>query len=193
MEFKNAIALSGGIATGKSTVSNFLKLHGFLIIDADKVAHKILDENISSIASLFGAEYIKDNKVDRKKLGALIFNNLEAKTKLQDFIHPLIKHEIASQAKIFESQNKPYIIDIPLFFETKNYDIQKTVVVYAPLDLQIKRLMDRDKIDEQEAKQKISNQMDIEKKRLLAKFVIDNSFDLKHLQKQIDKFLKDIL
>lgn len=193
MQFKNAIALTGGIATGKSTVCNFLKLHGFLIIDADNIAHKILDENSSKIGELFGVEYINQNVVDRKRLGTLIFSDKVAKEKLQNFIHPLIKEEIIKQAAIFEANNKPYIIDIPLFFETKNYDIHNSVVVYAPEKLQLKRLMQRDNISEDVAFQKISNQMNIEEKKLLAKYIIDNSGDLKHLQKEIDKFIKEVI
>jgi dephospho-CoA kinase len=79
--FKNAIVLTGGIATGKSTVSSLFMLHGFLTIDADKIAHQLLDINRSKIASLFGDEYINNDKVDRKKLGSLIFNNLIEKLK----------------------------------------------------------------------------------------------------------------
>jgi len=193
MQFKNAIALTGGIATGKSTVCNFLKLHGFLIIDADSIAHKILDENSSKIGELFGLEYINQNTVDRKKLGALIFADKVAKEKLQNFIHPLIKEEIIKQAVIFEANNKPYIIDIPLFFETKNYDIKNSVVVYTPQHLQLKRLILRDNISQDVALQKISNQMNIEEKKSLAKYVIDNSGNLKHLQKEIDKFIKEVI
>lgn len=193
MEFKNAIALTGGIATGKSTVSNFLKLHGFLIIDADKIAHEMLHQNSKTIGAIFGERYVVDGTVDRKRLGELIFSNLEAKIKLQDFLHPLIKNEIINQSLLFEAQNKPYIIDIPLFFETRNYDIAKNVVVYAPQELQIQRLIKRDKISLEVAKQKIANQMDIEEKKQLAQFVIDNSSNIKHLQKQVDIFLKDIL
>jgi dephospho-CoA kinase len=81
--FKNAIALTGGISTGKSTTCNLFKLHGFLTIDADKIAHKLLDENSAKIAEMFGSQYIdKDGKVIRKELGKIIFSNEENKLKL---------------------------------------------------------------------------------------------------------------
>ena len=191
--FKNAIALTGGISTGKSTVCNLFKLHGFLTIDADVIAHKLLDENSSKIASMFGNQYVQDNKVLRKELGKIIFSNEENKLKLEALLHPLIKEEIIKESRIFEEQNKPYFVDIPLFFEKMNYPISKSLVIYTPKELQIQRLMKRDNIDENEAKLKISNQMDIEEKKKLANMVIDNSKDLKHLQAEVERIIGEIL
>jgi dephospho-CoA kinase len=191
--FKHAIALTGGIATGKSTVCSLLKLHGFLTIDADSIAHKLLDKNSSTIASLFGEQYVIDGKVQRKELGKIIFTNEKNKLKLEAFIHPLIKEEIEKEARIFEEQGKPYFIDIPLFFETMHYPISRSVVVYTPKALQIKRLMQRDLIDENEALLKISNQMDIEEKKNLATFVIDNSSTLKNLQNEVEVLKEKLL
>lgn len=164
--FKNAIALTGGISTGKSTVCNLLKLHGFLTIDADKIAHKLLDANSHKIAEMFGSIYVKDGKVQRKELGKIIFSNENNKLKLEALLHPLIKEEIIKESKVFEEANKPYFIDIPLFFEKMHYPIPKSLVVYTPEELQIQRLMKRDNISEDEAKLKISNQMSIEKKKI---------------------------
>lgn len=191
--FKNAIALTGGIATGKSTVCNLLKLHGFLIIDADKIAHSLLDKNSEKISSLFGKDYVEDGKVLRKRLGKIIFSNEKNKLKLEALLHPLIKDVIVKEAKIYEEENKPYIIDLPLFFEKMNYPIKKSIVVYTPKNIQIQRLMKRDKISEEEALLKISNQWDIEKKKQLANFIIDNSKDLQHLQEEIQKVIEEIL
>ena len=191
--FKNAIALTGGISTGKSTVCNLFKLHGFLTIDADKIAHKLLDENSHKIATMFGEQYVENGKVLRKELGKIIFSNEENKLKLEGLLHPLIKEEIIKESKVFEEQNKPYFVDIPLFFEKMHYPIPKSLVIYTPKDLQIDRLMKRDKIDEAEAKLKISNQMDIEEKRKLADMVIDNSKDLKHLQNEVERIIGEII
>lgn len=191
--FKYAIALTGGIATGKSTACSLFKLHGFLTIDADKIAHKLLDINSAKIASMFGEEYVENGKVLRKKLGPIIFSNQENKEKLENFIHPLIKEEIEKESVIFEGQGKPYFIDIPLFYEKMNYPIKKSLVIYTPKELQIKRLMERDKISEEEAKLKISNQMDIEKKKELADFIIDNSTNLKNLQKEVERVIGEII
>lgn len=190
--FKNAIALTGGIATGKSTVANLFMLHGFLTIDADKIAHKILDKNSSKIGSLFGDNYIKDGKVQRKELGDLIFNNKVEKLKLEKFIHPLIKEQIIAEAKIFEQNNKPYLIDIPLFFENNNYNIKKSIVVYIPQDMQVQRLVKRDKSTAKDAIARVSNQMDIEQKKQLATFVIDNTKTLNDLINEVNR-VKELL
>ena len=191
--FKNAIALTGGISTGKSTVCNLFKLHGFLTIDADLIAHRLLDENSNKIASMFGEQYVQNGKVLRKELGKIIFSNEENKLKLEALLHPLIKEQIIKESKIFEEQNKPYFVDIPLFFEKMSYPIPKSLVIYTPKELQIQRLMKRDNIDENEAKLKISNQMDIEEKRKLANMVIDNSQNLKHLQKEVERIIGEII
>lgn len=191
--FKNAIALTGGISTGKSTVCNLFKLHGFLTIDADKIAHKLLDENSHKIATMFGEQYVENGKVLRKELGKIIFSNEENKLKLEGLLHPLIKEEIIKESKVFEEQNKPYFVDIPLFFEKMHYPIPKSLVIYTPKDLQIDRLMKRDNIDEAEARLKISNQIDIEEKRKLADMVIDNSKDLKHLQNEVERIIGEII
>jgi len=191
--FKNAIALTGGISTGKSTVCNLFKLHGFLIIDADKISHKLLDENSSKIIEMFGSKYVQKGKVLRKELGKIIFSNEENKLKLEALLHPLIKEEIVKSSRLFESQNKPYFIDIPLFFEKMNYPISKSLVVYTPKDLQVQRLMKRDNINEEEALLKISNQWDIEKKKELADLIIDNSKDLKNLQREVERIIEEII
>ena len=191
--FKNAIALTGGISTGKSTVCNLFKLHGFLTIDADLIAHKLLDENSNKIATMFGEQYVENGKVLRKELGKIIFSNEENKLKLEALLHPLIKEQIIKESKIFEEQNKPYFVDIPLFFEKMSYPIPKSLVIYTPKEIQIQRLMKRDNIDEDEAKLKISNQMDIEEKRKLADMVIDNSQNLKHLQAEVERIIGEII
>ncbi len=192
MNLSHAIVLTGSISTGKSTVGSLLSLYGFKIIDADKVAHKMLDKNSSEIAVLFGSEYVSDGKVDRKKLGGLVFNDKEKLKKLEEFLHPLIKEEIKKESLICESQDVPYILDIPLFFENKNYDLDEVAVVYTPKEIQLQRLMSRDNISKEEAEKKISLQMDIEKKAKQADFVIDNSKNFKHLQKEVDRFVEYI-
>jgi len=192
--FKNAIALTGGISTGKSTVCNLFKLHGFLIIDADNIAHKLLDKNSAKIAEMFGSQYVDDqDKVIRKELGKIIFSNEENKLRLEALLHPLIKEEIIKQSRLFESQDKPYFVDIPLFFEKMHYPIPRSLVVYTPKDIQVQRLMKRDNINEEEALLKISNQWDIEKKKELADMIIDNSKDLKNLQREVERIMEEII
>jgi dephospho-CoA kinase len=191
--FAHAIVLTGGIATGKSTVASLFMLHGFLTIDADKIAHQVLDENSESIAKLFGEQYILKGKVDRKKLGSLVFHDINEMKKLENLVHPLIKQEIIKQSTLFEKQKKPYLIDIPLFFEKSNYEIEKSIVVYIPRELQIQRLIKRDNCTKEEAIARIDNQMDIELKKQKATYIIDNTSDLKSLQKEVERVKERLL
>ncbi|HFU74792.1 MAG TPA: dephospho-CoA kinase [Arcobacter sp.] len=182
MPFKNAIVLTGGIATGKSTVAKIFKEYAFEIIDADKIAHEVLDLHHEDIAELFGAEYVDNEKVIRKKLGALIFTDEKEKKRLEALLHPLIFKEIERQSLFLDEKEAPYLVDIPLFFETKRYPIEESIVVYVPRDLQLARLMKRDTSTQEEAKARIDAQMDIEKKKQKATYLIDNQGDLKALQ-----------
>lgn len=187
-ELFHAIALTGGIATGKSTISSLLMLRGFTIIDLDKITHELLALHVKKIAAMFGDEYVEENRVNREKLGSLVFSQKEAKEKLENFLHPLIRQETHKEAIKKDSLNVPYFIDIPLFFEKKKfYPLKKSVVVYASKDIQLQRLMKRSNLSESEALKRIHSQMDIEKKRELADFVVDNSKDLKHLQNEVDR------
>lgn len=192
VDLRYAVALTGSIATGKSTVCNLLKLHGFHIIDADTIAHEILDQNVDAILKLFGKEYVNQKGVDRKALGKLVFHNRAEREKLEHLLHPQIRREILHRAKLEERFKVPYIIDIPLFFERKSYPISPVVVVYAPKELQLKRLMERERLPREEALKRIELQIDIEEKKELADYVIDNSKDLKHLQCEVERFTEAI-
>ncbi len=193
MNFKYAIVLTGGIATGKSTVARLFLDDDFVLIDADKIAHNMLDIHQDKIVELFGDGYISEGRVDRKALGSLIFSNKEEKLRLEGLLHPLIFEEIQKQASEQDKLKKPYLIDIPLFFETKRYPIEKTIVVYTPRDKQLERLMERDGSSKKEAQQRIDSQIDIEEKKHLGTYIINNSQELKHLQQEYDRVKKEIL
>ncbi len=187
--YRHAIVLTGGIATGKSTVVTLLAKQDFNIIDADKVAHSMLDLNAEGIAMLFGEEYVNEGVVNRKALGSIIFSDEQNRKKLENFLHPLIKEEIEKQSAVFDKHQIPYIIDIPLFFETKNYDIDEVALVYAPLKVQRERLIERDGFALEEANNRINAQISIELKKAKSTFVIDNSKDLQHLEKEVKRFI----
>lgn len=182
MAFEYAVVLTGGIATGKSSVAIMFALDGFELIDADKVAHEMLELHQDKIAKLFGSSYIVEGSVDRKALGRVIFSNPEEKKRLEALFHPLIFSEIERQAKEKDQLKRPYIIDIPLFFETKRYPIKESIVVYTPREKQLERLMKRDGSTMEEAKQRIDAQMSIEEKRALSTYLIDNSKDIRSLE-----------
>jgi len=192
--FEKAIALTGGIGTGKSSASAILSLFGFRVIDADKIAHSVLDSKANEIAQIFGKEFIlSDGKVDRKRLGRVVFADKSLREELESIVHPSIREEIEKASLEQERLGKPYLIDIPLFFERGNYPIDRVITVYAPRELQIERIMKRDSLSEDEALQRIDAQMDIEEKRRLATWVIDNSGSLKQLQNECERVKSAIM
>ncbi len=131
--------------------------------------------------------------VDRKKLGELVFKSPAELAKLEALLHPKITAEILSQARALEAKEKIFFVDIPLFFEGKRYEFfDKVAVVYAPKDTLIARVMKRNGLDHTAAKHRVELQTDIEQKRAMADFVIDNSGDLEYLKEQTREFLEKI-
>ena len=212
-QFKHAIVITGSIGSGKSTVCKILAGRGFEIIDADKISHDVLDRCAAQVAEIFGVQYVvqkdaqvkfdtsRDEKnltdtcasVDRKKLGELVFKNPAELAKLEALLHPKITAEILSQAQALEAKGKLYFVDIPLFLEGKRYEFfDKVAVVYAPKDTLIARVMKRNGLDHAAAKHRVELQTDIEQKRAMADFVIDNSGDLENLRNETGSFLEKI-
>jgi len=182
------IVLTGSIATGKSSTCRILKEHGFVIVDADKIAKKLIDAKV--IKRLFGSKYIKDNNIDRKALGSLIFNDSAERERLNSYIHPLIREEIYKQVSSLEAKKIKYIVDIPLYFESSHYDAKIVVLVYCSKEQQIKRLMRRDGLSSHDALLRVNSQIDIEEKKRKADYMIDNSSDKSHLESEVKKFIK---
>ncbi|GAA6976685.1 dephospho-CoA kinase [Helicobacter pylori] len=196
MVLKNAIALTGGIGTGKSATIKILESQGYKILDADKIAHQLLQEYRFKIAQHFGSEILEKGILNRKKLGAIVFQKANELKWLEGFLHPLIRECMLKKAYELEKNHQAYFLDIPLFFEVggkKRYPVSKVVLVYAPRVLQIERLLERDKLKEAEILQRLSCQMDIEQKRAMSDYIIDNSSSLKDLANQVERFLKTLL
>ncbi|MFC2073403.1 dephospho-CoA kinase, partial [Campylobacterota bacterium] len=183
----------GSIATGKSSVVAILASYGFHIIDADKIAHKILEEQHEAIAELFGKALVKEGKVDRKALGAIVFSDSSKRKMLEGLLHPLIYKEIERLSVQQDALKKPYFIDIPLFFENERYPIEKSLVVYTPEEQQLERLMYRDGHSDEEALNRINTQIPVEEKRKRASYVIDNSGTLTQLEKECERVKEEIL
>ncbi|GIT98843.1 dephospho-CoA kinase [Sulfurovum sp. TSL1] len=193
MAFKYAIALTGSIATGKSTTVKLLEASGFHIIDADKIAHKILDEQHQAIAEKFGESLVDEGKVDRKALGAMVFSDHTKRKALEALLHPLIYDEIERLSTEQDKLGKPYFIDIPLFFENERYPIKKSLVVYTTEAQQLERLMQREGYTKEEALNRIQAQIPVEEKRKRATYVIDNSGTLTQLEKECERVKEEIL
>ena len=220
MKFKHAVVITGSIGSGKSAVCELLRDRGFEIIDADKISHCVLDRCAAQVAEIFGTQYIvqKDAQtknlsshvefddsrdeenltdscafVDRKKLGELVFKDPTELAKLEALLHPKITAEILSQAQALETKEKLFFVDIPLFFEGKRYEFfDKVAVVYAPKDTLIARVMKRNGLSYDAAKHRVELQTDIEQKRAMADFVIDNGGDLFALKVAVERFLKEL-
>ena len=192
MAYEYAIALTGSIATGKSTVASLLLLNGMRVIDADTISHEILDASTLWVAETFGKEFLKFSKVNRAKLGELVFSDEAAKKTLEAYLHPKIKAEIEKRSEKQDRLKFPYLIDIPLFFENSNYDIKDSVVVFTPSETQLERFMKRNGYSKEESLKRIAMQLPIEEKRSRATWVIDNSKDLKHLQQECEDFVQII-
>jgi len=190
--FKYAIALTGGIATGKSSVSKIFEKEGFTIIDADSIAHQVLNEATRDVAELFGEEVLYESAVNRKALGAIVFQDVQKRKALEALLHPLIYKKILQLSQKEDKKKKPYLIDIPLFFETGRYNTCRVIVVYATQSQQIERGMQRDQLPHKEILRRISAQIDIEEKYSKATYLIDNSGDETQLYQESIRIINEI-
>lgn len=193
------IGLTGSIATGKSFVANIIKneLH-YPIIDADKLAREIVEINqpaYNEIVKNFGENIIKKNKeLNRKTLRELIFNNIEKRNLLNKITHKYIQKEYLKLVEFYKLRGHNLIFyDVPLLFEAKlQSQFYKVIVVYIPQELQIERLVKRDNISQKEAIKTINSQINIETKKNMADFVINNSKTKKESYKQIRNIINII-
>ncbi len=190
------IGLTGSIATGKSTVEKIFKEFGIPVIDADEIVHKLLKEDRikKELVGRLGNILDEEGEVDRKKVADIIFSNPEKKKEVENIIHPEVFNYIQRWIKEQEKSNPPFVIvSVPLMIETgsyKNYD--KIIVVYAPKELQLKRLIQKG-MSKEEALKRINAQMDIEEKVKYADFVIKNTGTLQDLKREVEKVYKQLL
>lgn len=196
------IGLTGGIATGKSTVSSILNEKGYIVIDADKIAREVVEVNkpaYNKIIGGFGEEILnKDRTLNRKALGEIIFNDEISRKKLNEITHPYIFEAIKQNVDMLCRERELLFLDIPLLFEQYNlweeYEIKfhEIWLVYLQKNMQIDRLIDRDNISKEEALKRIESQMNMEYKKTRSSKIIDNSGDIEHLKKQIDELLLEL-
>ena len=194
------VGLTGGIATGKSTVSAILENAGAVIIDADRIARQVVKKNLPAyrqIVDSFGESVLlPDGEIDRTALGHVIFNDPRKKQLLNTIVHPQVRKETKRQLRRIEKNdpNALVILDIPLLYETGMHrNLSEVIVVYAPEHAQVKRLMQRDQISEEDALARIRSQMPIEQKKSRATLVIDNSGTVKNTRKQTLKIFQSLM
>ncbi|CAM3138297.1 dephospho-CoA kinase [Sporolactobacillus spathodeae] len=190
------IGLTGGIASGKSTVATWLKEMGFPLIDADQIARDVVrpgEEGLVRLVARFGRGVLHaDGSLDRGKLGRLVFADQEKRKELNALLHPLIRRRMRETLDALQAQGLPVVfLDIPLLFESGLEDwTDRSIVVYVPQPIQLKRLMERNQLGEEEAMARIRAQMPLAEKRKMATAVIDNSGPQVQTHEQLRDLLK---
>lgn len=174
------IGLTGGIASGKSTVSGMLRSLGAKVIDADQIAREVVQPGcaaLKEIAAVFGSSVLSDNGgLNREVLGKIVFNNSEARQKLNNITHNRICEQVWKAIVQLEREGyNMVVLDVPLLFETGwDAQVNEVWVVAVPIDVQIDRLMKRNRFTRAEALARIASQMDLKSKVERADVIIDN-------------------
>lgn len=188
------IGLTGGIASGKSTVSEYLSSLGIEIVDADLLAREVLilyPEILSYLRETYGDLIFHEGVLDRRALGRIIFSDEQRKQEYLAVIMPKILHE--ARKRMEEAEGPLVVLDAALLFEEGlDEDVDVTITVYIPSELQLERLMNRDHLTPSEAAARIRNQMTLEEKKERSDFVIDNSGSREDTFKQMNEILKSL-
>jgi len=191
----SVIGLTGGIASGKSTVSRLLAAHGFVIVDADIAARQAVakgSEGLKQVEAVFGPEAIIDGEMNRSFIGQQIFHEEKKRLALNEIIHPIVREIMEEEKQLALTAGKPVIMDIPLLYENKLEDTVDAVwVVYVTKEVQLERLMKRNNLDEQGALARIASQLSIEDKKGRADVVIDNNGTPADLERRINEIASE--
>lgn len=190
------IGLTGGIASGKSTVSTMFTALDIPVIDADKVARQVVEpgeQAYHEIIQVFGSDIVnEDHTLDRKKLGSIVFANENKRKQLNAIVHPAVNREMKKQKLAhINASEKCIVLDIPLLFENKLTDIvDQTIVVYVDENTQLERLLARDQFTRKEASQRIASQIPLQDKAKWADAIIDNNGSKEKTKKQFTEILR---
>jgi len=189
------IGLTGGIATGKSTVSAMLAELGAAVVDADQVAREVVlpgEPALRQVAETFGQAVLnEDGTLNRKKLGEIVFADEMKRKALEAILHPAIRQVMNDRIDRLERENPGRLVvaDIPLLYETGlDARYPEVLVVYVPPDVQLERLMKRDGLTEAKARERLNAQLPIDEKKKRADWVIDNSGTLEETRRQVLDF-----
>lgn len=192
------IGLTGGVGSGKSTVAEVLRKLGATVIDADEAAHSVYEPGapaFDAIVTEFGPEYVREGRIDRARLGELVFKDPDALRRLNAIVHPLVRGWMADRTKhAVESGSEIVVQDVPLLYENGLEDLFSSVVlVYVPPDVQLERLVKGRGLDESRARSIIAAQMPIDEKRRRAHHVIDNSGTRDQTRRQVEEMWSQML
>lgn len=194
---KQVIGLTGGIASGKSTVSAYLRELGLAVIDADALVHDLQRKGgplYQVLVDWLGQDILQeDGQLDRKALGALLFGSKEMLEKSAELQNPIIRRELKVALEEKLAEQDLVFLDIPLLYEQGYEDwCDQVWVVYVDQTTQIKRLMGRNSLTTEEAQLRISRQLSLEDKRIRADLVLDNRGSLENLKEQVQKGLQGL-
>ncbi|SFI81566.1 dephospho-CoA kinase [Thermoflavimicrobium dichotomicum] len=188
------VGLTGGIATGKSTVSQMFRARGAYIVDADQIAREVVEpgtEGARKVREQFGDHvFFSNGQLNRAVLGEMIFKDRSLRFKLNQILHPIIMKEMEKRTNLIYKQDAQAIViwDVPLLIEENlTKFVEKVIVVYIPESIQLERLMKRNQLSKEEAYHRIAAQLSIEEKRRYADFLIDNSRTLENTERQVDQ------
>ena len=190
------IGLTGGIASGKSTVSELLSVFGFKVVDADKAAREAVkkgSKGLAQVREVFGDEAIDENgEMNRRYMGDLVFNHPEKRLELNAIIHPIVRDIMEEEKQEYSKQGYNVIMDIPLLFENElENTVDEVWVVYTSESIQMDRLMQRNNLSLEDAKARVYSQISIDKKSRMADHVIDNLGDKLELKQNLERLLEE--
>ncbi|HDD7227056.1 TPA: dephospho-CoA kinase [Staphylococcus aureus] len=190
------IGLTGGIASGKSTVSELLSVFGFKVVDADKAAREAVkkgSKGLAQVREVFGDEAIDENgEMNRRYMGDLVFNHPEKRLVLNAIIHPIVRDIMEEEKQEYLKQGYNVIMDIPLLFENElENTVDEVWVVYTSESIQMDRLMQRNNLSLEDAKARVYSQISIDKKSRMADHVIDNLGDKLELKQNLERLLEE--
>ncbi|MBD2846507.1 dephospho-CoA kinase [Paenibacillus sp. IB182496] len=195
------IGLTGGIASGKSTVGALLTERGAVVVDADQLAREVVlpgEPALAEVARRFGASVLhEDGTLDRKALGAIVFGDRVRLTELEGILHPAIRQRMRERLDQLEAEDpgRLHIADVPLLYETGQAAAYgRVLVVYVPREVQVQRLAARSpELTAEQAAARVDLQMDIEEKRRRADWVVDNSGTREETRRQLDALWREMM
>lgn len=191
------IGLTGSIASGKSTVSQMFDEFTIPVIDADKIAKQVVEPGekaYEQVVEAFGDKILQeDGSLDRKALGAIIFDNEEKRKTLNEIVHPAVREKMLSQRDhLVKEGERAVVLDIPLLYESKlTHFVEKVIVVYVDEEIQRKRLVERDESSVEDAQMRINAQIPVSEKAEMADAVIDNNGSKENSFEQLTTILRN--
>ena len=190
------LGLTGGIGTGKSTVANMLKEKGIPVVDTDLISREVIQypEIIEKIKLEISNEVFDfNNKLNRKKMSEIVFENKEKLKKLNEIMHPVILKKMWEEVEKLKKDYKIIVVDISLLFEINmENEVDKVLLIYSSKEIQIERIMNRDGRTREEAIKIINSQMPLYKKREKSDYIIQNNDSLEKLKKNLDKVVQKL-